>query len=88
MPWCRENNVRSAGEQSGARIQARRAVAHGRPVILTDLVVRASQWPTELIGRPAVHVATSTAEVMDIAESIASEPAKISGLFTVAAADE
>lgn len=34
--------VVEAGEHSGARIQARRAVAHGRPVILTELVVKAN----------------------------------------------
>jgi hypothetical protein len=53
--------VVEAGEHSGARIQARQAVAHGRPVILTDLVVKANKWSVNLISRPGVHVASSTA---------------------------
>lgn len=73
-----------AGEHSGARIQARRAVAHGRPVILTDLVVKANRWPAELIDRPGVYVAGSTAEAMSIVESITGGPAEIDALFAVA----
>lgn len=42
--YGRATIVIEAGEHSGARIQARRAVAHGRPVILTDLVVKANGW--------------------------------------------
>ena len=36
--------VVEAGEQSGARIQARQAVEHGRPLILTRAVVRSTDW--------------------------------------------
>ena len=82
--YGRATIVVEASEQSGARIQAKRAVAHGRPVILTELVVEANQWPSVLIGRPGVHVASSTAEVMAIAESILDEPAAIDKLFAVA----
>jgi len=77
--------VVEAGEHSGARIQARRAVAHGRPVILSDLVVKANKWPAELIDRPGVYVAGSTAEVMSIVESITAGPAEIDALFAVTA---
>lgn len=55
--------VVEAGEQSGARIQARLAVVHGRPVILTDLVVENNEWAKALIGRPGVHIATGLREV-------------------------
>jgi DNA processing protein len=77
--------VVEAGEHSGARIQARQAVAHGRPVILTDLVVKASKWSADLIGQPGVHVASSAAEIMSIVDNIAAGPAEIDALFTVAA---
>ncbi len=72
-----------AGEHSGARIQARRAVAHGRPVILTDQMVNANKWPAELIDRPGVYVAGSTAEIMSIVESITAGPAEIDAMFAV-----
>lgn len=38
----------AAGEQSGARIQARHAVAHGRPLILTRNVATSTEWGREL----------------------------------------
>jgi DNA protecting protein DprA len=59
-----------AGEHSGTRIQARVAVDHGRPVILTDGVVKATRWGEALRDRDGVYVAGSTAEVMDIVENI------------------
>lgn len=62
--------VVQAGETSGARIQARLAVEHGRPVILTDLVVEANEWARALVGRPGVHVATSIGEVMAIVDTL------------------
>jgi DNA processing protein len=73
--------VIEAGEHSGARIQARRAVAHGRPVILTNLVVEANRWAGELVGRPGVHVASSPAEAMSIVERITRESAEIDALL-------
>ena len=55
-----------AGEHSGTRIQARAAVGHGRPVILTDLVVDKTEWARELSGRPSVYVARGLTEVGEI----------------------
>lgn len=56
--------VVEAGEHSGARIQARVAVEHGRPVILTDLVVERTDWGKALVGRPGVYVAAGTQDVL------------------------
>ncbi|MCO5972771.1 DNA-processing protein DprA [Actinoallomurus soli] len=69
--------VVEAGEQSGARIQARLAVEHGRPVILTDLVVQRNEWAKALIGRPGVHVAVRPAEVLSVIEELITESARI-----------
>lgn len=59
-----------AGETSGARIQARMAVEHGRPVILTDTVVRSTTWGTALVGRPGVHVARTAAAALSQIERL------------------
>lgn len=74
-----------AGEHSGARIQARRAVAHARPVILTEMVVRVNKWAQALLDRPGVHVAASTAEVMSIVEKVTARPSDMLSLLRVAA---
>lgn len=71
--YGRATIVVEAGEKSGARIQARQAVAHGRPVILTDLVVRANAWARTLIDRPGVHVADSTRAAMALVEELVSQ---------------
>jgi DNA processing protein len=62
--------VVEASERSGARIQARVAVEHGRPVILTDLVLTRTEWAKALRGRPGVYEAGGTSEVLDIVRSL------------------
>lgn len=59
-----------AGEHSGTRVQARAALAHGRPVILTDTVAAGTQWGQALTGRPGVYVASSTADVLGLVEEL------------------
>jgi DNA processing protein len=65
--------VVEAGEHSGARAQARIAVEHGRPVILTDLVVERTDWAQALVGRPGIHVASSLSSVLDIVDQLIAE---------------
>ncbi|GGK63528.1 hypothetical protein GCM10011591_39730 [Nocardia camponoti] len=60
-----------AGEHSGARIQARVAIGHGRPVILTDRVVNATRWGRQMLDRPGVYQASSTAQVMELIDKFA-----------------
>jgi DNA processing protein len=72
----RASIIVEAGERSGTRIQARVAVEHGRPVILTDFVVNATKWGQALRHRPGVYVAGSTGEVMDIVEQVLDDNAR------------
>lgn len=67
--------VVEAGETSGSRAQARMAVEHGRPVILTDFVVGANKWAQELLGRAGVHQASSLGEIVKIVDELSSTPA-------------
>ncbi|WP_433180242.1 DNA-processing protein DprA [Actinoallomurus sp. CA-150999] len=69
--------VVEAGEQSGARIQARLAVEHGRPVILTELVVERNDWAKALVGRPGVHVAERPSAVLSVIEELITEGARV-----------
>ncbi|WP_121433048.1 DNA-processing protein DprA [Actinomadura pelletieri] len=62
--------VVEAGEHSGARTQARMAVEHGRPVILTNMVVRANAWARALVGRPGVHTAGTVDDVSKIVDDL------------------
>ena len=69
--------VVEAGEQSGSRAQARIAVEHGRPVILTSLVVERNDWARALVGRPGVHLAGHLQAVLDIVDHLIAEPAAL-----------
>ncbi len=70
--------VVEAGEKSGARAQARMAVEHGRPVILTDLVVHRNEWAQALIGRPGVHQASGVEHVLGIVDDLTREQDSVS----------
>jgi DNA processing protein len=63
--YGRATVVVEASEKSGARAQARMAVEHGRPVILTDRVVEANEWARALIERPSVFKASGIDEAME-----------------------
>jgi DNA processing protein len=58
-----------ASHTSGARIQARRALAHGRPVFLRRTLL-SQPWARELAGRPGAHVVDSPAEVTDLVQRL------------------
>jgi len=54
--------VVEASARSGARVQARRALAHGRPVFLARAVLT-QPWAQELATRPGVHVVDAPEEI-------------------------
>jgi DNA processing protein len=59
--------VIEASERSGARVQARLALAHGRPVFLLKRLMD-QPWARELAAHPDVHVVRSPAEVCRVIE--------------------
>ena len=61
--------VVEARQTSGARIQARLALEHGRPVVLTSQVMR-HEWARSFAQKPGVYVASSTAELLDAVDDI------------------
>ena len=67
----RASVIVQAGERSGSRVHARYAMAHGRPLIVTDAVVASTRWGRELSHRPGVYVAGTTAEVLGIVDEVA-----------------
>jgi DNA processing protein len=56
-----------AGERSGARVQARRALEHGRPVFLWRALRRAA-WAQHLSDQPGVYVIDQVGEIVDAIE--------------------
>jgi DNA processing protein len=58
-----------ASVRSGARVQARRALAHGRPVFLLRRLLDQA-WAIEMARRPAVHVVDESSQVIEIVERL------------------
>ncbi|MFH9068079.1 DNA-processing protein DprA [Streptomyces alboflavus] len=73
--------VVEAGEQSGARIQARQAVEHGRPVVLLRSVVESTHWGAEFAQRPDVHVAQSEESVLAHVDELMARPGQLEALL-------
>lgn len=66
-----------AHETSGARIQARLALAHGRPVLLLGSLVSERTWAREFAQRPGVHVVHRPAELTAALERLTSTGALV-----------
>lgn len=64
--------VVEASETSGARMQARLALAQGRPVFLLDSLLGTQRWARDYAGRPATHVVSDPAEITAIVERLSS----------------
>ncbi len=69
--------VVEATEFSGARIQARLAGEHGRPVILTSRVVRGTQWGNEMAKKPNVRVVDSLSELNEAVTELRDFPQRL-----------
>jgi DNA processing protein len=66
----RASVIVEAGERSGSRVHARYALAGSRPLIVTDAVVASTRWGREISHRPGVYLAGSTAEVLDVIDTV------------------
>lgn len=60
-----------ATHTSGARIQARLALKHGRPVLLFEALLE-QRWAKDLAARPGVHVVRSPADVSTLVKRLRS----------------
>jgi DNA processing protein len=63
--------VVEASDTSGARVQARLALAHGRSVFLAEPLL-SQDWARELAGRPGTHVFGSPNEITSVIERVTS----------------
>ena len=61
--------VVEASATSGARMQARLALEHGRPVFLTQPLLE-QQWARELSDMPGTHVVRSASEIVAVVERL------------------
>ncbi len=64
--------VIEASDTSGSRIQARLALAQGRPVFLLASLVERQPWAREYAGRPGPHVVRSPGEITTVVERLVS----------------
>ncbi|MCW3839313.1 DNA-protecting protein DprA [Micromonospora yasonensis] len=71
--------VVEAGETSGARVQARLALQHGRPVVLTGQVMQCD-WAKAFAENPGVYVVHGTAQLLEAVDEILSYQPTEAGL--------
>lgn len=62
--------VIEASQTSGARMQARLALEHGRPVLLPASLVAQHKWAADYAARPGIHVFDQPTEVPAIVRSL------------------
>lgn len=74
--------VVAAGERSGARIQARQAIAHGRPLLLSNQVAETTSWGRDL-ARSAydVTVVSGVDQTLQVIGGILDRPGRVSQIL-------
>jgi DNA processing protein len=70
--------VVEAAYRSGARMQARLALQHGRPVVLTDSLM-VHDWAREYAARPGVYVVRSDDELLSLVDEIVQHIPNVTG---------
>jgi DNA processing protein len=69
--------VVEASHTSGARLQARLALAHGRLVFLHQTLANREPWAREFAARPGAHVFDRPDEITEITERLTAESALV-----------
>lgn len=82
--YGRATIVIEAGETSGARIQARLAVEHGRPVLLFQTVVDSTSWGQAMVDNPGVSVIRTAEHALDAVSEILESEAQVDRWLTLA----
>ena len=62
--------VVEASHTSGSRMQARLALAHGRPVCLLQTLVEQHEWARAFAELPGAHVVRSPEEITNVVERL------------------
>jgi DNA processing protein len=62
--------VVEASDTSGARMQARLALAQGRPVFLLASLVERQAWAEDYATRPGTHVVRTSEDITTILERL------------------
>lgn len=63
--------VVEASHTSGAKMQARLALEHGRPVVLLDSLLEEHEWARSYARRPGTHVVSDPRQISDLIERLA-----------------
>ncbi len=69
--------VVEASHTSGARLQARIALAHGRLVFLHDRLIERESWAAEFATRPGTHIVARPDEIIEITERLTADSALV-----------
>jgi DNA processing protein len=62
--------VVEASDTSGARMQARLALAQGRPVFLLESLVERQPWARDYAQRPGIHVIREPQEIVSAVDRL------------------
>jgi DNA processing protein len=74
--------VVEAGERSGARIQARQAIEHGRALILAAAVVRSTHWGADLAKSAGdIHIVEDVQQMLTVVRNVLSRRQRLNDLL-------
>lgn len=69
--------VVEASSMSGAKMQARLALEHGKRLFLLDSLVKSQQWAQRYAERPRVTVVRSLDDIFDVIANLVTPPAQL-----------